>query len=147
MWILTTIILMLVSGIVGYLFGGHIFKHILTALGIPYFRTTFTSTKNGDGVNVDAQFNSLFIYKMERLYRAKNEKILEPLAEDNEKVAIFLYDVIAPIAEEYLPPENGPMEDPLGEGIPMLGHQGGEDVRQVVDLGKPDAGSNVDFVS
>lgn len=143
---LLIIFMTLVGGVAGYFFGSQALKHVYTALGRPYFHTTISHGKERGSVTVDAQFNNIFIYEMERTYRLKGEdKILNSLAEDNEKVAVYLYDVIANIAENYLPSEHAPMED-IGADVPAMGFRGGEEVRQVVDLGKPSDGSNVDFV-
>lgn len=71
---------------------------------------------------------------------------MDKLAPDNEKIAIYLYDVVAPIGEQYLPPEPAGPED-IGADVPPLGwRDGGESVKQVIDLGKQAAGSGVEYV-
>lgn len=145
MWILLTLFLTITSGVVGYLFGAQIAKHIFTALGRPYFRTTFSRGSEPGEATVDAQFNSLFIYELERVYKSKGDNtILDPMAPENEKIAVYMYDVIGNIAENYLPPEGMPEE--IDEGVPMLGYRGGEEVKQIVDLGKEARKSNIDIV-
>ena len=145
MWILLTLFLTIVSGIVGYLFGDQIAKHIFTALGRPYFRVTIGRGKETGEATVDAQFNSLFIYELERVYKAKGDAtVLDPMAPENEKVAIYMYDVIGNIAENYLPPEG--MPEDIGDDVPMLGYRGGEEVKQIVDLGKEAKKANIDIV-
>ncbi len=148
MWTLFYILIsLLVGGTVGYLFGSNIVKHIATALGRPYHHTAITRGTERGTANVDAQFNSLFIYELERLYDSdpKTENIIDRMAPDNEKVAIYLYDMIANIAENYLPPEPVMGQD-IGADVPPLAYRGGEEVRQVVDLGKQGSNSTVDFV-
>ena len=146
MWISLVIVLCLASGIIGALFGAPIAKHIFTILGRPFFKASFFY-HDADRVSIDAEFNSMFIYELERLYRQRGqEKVLEPLDHDQDKVAVYLYDLISGIAEDYLPEEN--MED-IAPDVPMLGFRGGEEVRQVVDLGQPPdqkKGSKVDFI-
>lgn len=140
---------LLVGGLVGYFFGANIATHINTALGRPYFRTTVSRGTEQGTANIDAEFNSLFIYELERIYENKTQggvQIIDKMAPDNEKVAIYLYDMVANIAENYLPPEGPSIED-IGADVPPLGFRpGGEEVKQVVDLGKQAAGGNVDYV-
>lgn len=147
MWVLMTILLMVASVAITFFFSARIVKFIYTALGKPYFKITFKYFHAGPGgVYVDAEFNNFFIYELERLYKQKGEeKTLEPL-DDDEKVTVYLYDLAYDLAEDNLPEES--VED-IGADIPMLGFRGGEEVKQVIDLGKEASkpGSKVDFVS
>lgn len=141
------IILSLIVGLIlGSLFGGLILKHLFTALGKPYFRTVISRGKEQGTTNVDAQFNSLFIYEIERIYRVEGGDLMTPTAPDNEKVAIYLYDTISNIAEPYIPPPTNALEE-LDDSVPPMGFRGGEEVKQVVDLGKQQNKNDVDFVS
>lgn len=137
---------LVVGGFVGYFYGAEIATHINTALGRPYFRMIISRSKEQGEANIDAAFNSLFIYELERVYKAKGDGgILDPMAPDNEKVAIYVYDIIGNVAENYLPAEPMMGED-IGADIPMMGMNGGEEVKQVVDLGKRNTNSPVDYV-
>ena len=150
---MTTFLIILVSLIVGlvvgYLYGPTMLSHVNTALGRPYFRVTVARGKEQGTANIDAAFNSLFIYELERIYDAKTQggiQIMDKLAPDNEKIAIYLYDVVAPIGEQYLPPEPTGPEDIAADVPPMGWREGGEEVKQVIDLGKQMAGTDVEYV-
>lgn len=146
MWIALTLLLMIGTGALVFFFQEKIMKTIYTALGRPYFKMTFKYFHAGPGgVYIDAHYNNFFIYELERLYHKKgDDKVMDPLSDD-EKILVYVYDLVADQAEELLPQED---IDDIGDNIPMLGFRGGQEVKQVVDLGKPDGkgGSKVDFV-
>lgn len=146
MWITLTLLLMIGSGALVFFFKNKILKTIYTALGRPYFKVNFRYFRAGPGgIYVDAFYNNFFIYELERIYTKKGDgKVLEPLSDD-EKILVYLYDLIADQAEEIIP--QGEINE-FGEEIPMLAYRGGEEVRQVVDIAKETQkpGSKVDFV-
>ena len=148
MWTFFIILASLVVGIfVGHMYGANIMTHIATALGRPYHRTTITRGKEVGTSNIDAEFNSLFIYEVERQYDSNptTKGVIDKMAPDNEKVAIYLYDMLANLAEPYLPAEPQ-VGDDIGADIPALGFRGGEEVRQVVDLADASKKAGIDFV-
>ena len=128
---LTTIIAILVGLVaftLGMMFGPNLMKVLYGMMGKPYLRTTISNGKDGS-VNIDAQFNSLFIYELDRMYQAQASDLFKPMAPDNEKVAIYMYDLLSNIADEYLPAEM-PMIEDIGADVPPMGVP----VRQVVDI-------------
>lgn len=120
--------------ILGHFFGALVLKAFNNIIGRPYMRTVFIGSTDGS-MSIDAQFNSLFIYELDRQYQQMTTDMYDPMADDNEKIAVYLYDVLSGIAENYLPPEkpHGMVED-IAPDVPTMGFRGGEDVRQVVDL-------------
>ena len=118
----------LIMFVLGIMYGANIMKVIYGMAGKPYFRTTFSNGKDGDVV-IDAQFNSLFIYELDRMYQSSGSEMFKPLAPENEKVAIYMYDVMSNIADEYLPAEV-PMIGDIAADVPPMGVP----VKQVVDI-------------
>ncbi len=117
----------------GHFFGHLILKGIHNILGRPYMRTIFTGTKDG-AMSIDAQFNNLFIYELDRQYSQLPTDMYDPMADDNGKIAVYLYDVISGIADDYLPPDRNDMLEDIAANVPGMHLSGGEEVRQVVDL-------------
>lgn len=85
-------------------------------------------------MSIDAQFNSLFIYELDRQYLEMASDMYNPMSDDNEKIAVYLYDVLSGIAEDYLPPEKPYMVEDIAADVQPMGYRGGETVKQVVDL-------------
>lgn len=118
----------------GHFFGALIVKAFNNVLGRPYMRTVFTGAKDGS-MSIDAQFNSLFIYELDHQYQQMATEMYNPMADDNEKIAIYLYDVLSGIADDFLPPEKPyNMVDDIAADVPPMSFQGGQGVKQVVDL-------------
>lgn len=134
---LTTIIAIVTAIIfftLGHFFGSLIIKGFHNVFGKPYMITIFTGTKDGS-MSIEAQFNNLFIYELDRQYAQMSSEMYNPMADDNEKIAIYLYDVLSNIADNYLPAEKPQyMVDDIAADVPTMGRNGGETVRQVVDL-------------
>jgi len=132
--IMATIITALVFFALGHFFGDLIIKGIHNIMGRPYLRTVFSGTKDGS-MSIDAQFNNLFIYELDKQYLEMPSDMYNPMSDDNEKIAVYLYDVLSGIAEQYLPPENNQrMIDDIAADVPAMGFRGGQEVKQVVDL-------------
>ena len=118
----------------GHYLGALLLKWFHNVLGRPYMRTIFTGTKDG-AMSIDAQFNNLFIYELDRQYGDMQSEMFNLKADDNEKIAVYLYDVLGGIADNYLPPEKPyNMVDDIAADVPAMPYHGGDEVRQVVDL-------------
>jgi hypothetical protein len=133
-----TTIIAIITAIVffalGHFFGAFIVKAFNNILGRPYMRTVFTGARDGS-MSIDAQFNNLFIYELDHQYQQMGSEVYNPMADDNEKIAIYLYDVLSGIADDFLPPEKPyNMVDDIAADVPPMGYRGGDEVRQVVDL-------------
>lgn len=113
---------------IGMMFGPNLMKVLYGMAGKPYFRTTFSNGKDGS-TEIDAQFNSLFIYELDRMYQTSGSEMFKPMAPENEKVAIYMYDVLSNIADDYLPAEH-PMIGDIAADVPPMGVS----VTQVVDI-------------
>lgn len=119
--------------VLGHYFSAMLLKGFYNIVDRPYLRTVLMGTKDGS-MSIDAQFNSLFIYELDNQYQQMESDMYNPMADDNEKIALYLYDVLSGIAENYLPPEKQYMVDDIAAGVPPMGLSGGETVKQVVDL-------------
>ncbi len=119
--------------ILGHYFGAIIMKLGHNIIGRPYLRAVFVGTTDGS-MSIDAQFNNLFIYELDRQYSEMQSDIFDTKADDNEKIAIYLYDVLSGIADNYLPPEKPYMVGDIAADVQPMGYRGGETVKQVVDL-------------
>lgn len=110
----------------------------------PYLDMNISLKQNGS-INIDAEYNGVFIYDLDRQYQ--NVEAFKNAQTDDEKVAMLAYDILYGIVQPILPPEeevSGEEEDrphdPY-ENIPPLAFRGGVENRQVVDiasLGKDD---------
>lgn len=120
---------------------------IYTMLGKPYFKVFIFQTDKVGNVAIDTHFNVHFIYQLDRTYRAAGAEHYDENLEDQAKVAIYLYDTIGNIAENYMPPEEVVIgEEDIGADVPPMAFRGGEEVRQVVDLAdQPGTGSRLDI--
>ncbi len=128
------IITAIIFFVLGHFFGALIVKGFNNVLGRPYMVTIFTGTKEGS-MSINAQFNNLFIYELDSQYAQMPSEMYDPMADDNGKIAVYLYDVLSSIADNYLPPEKPQyMIDDIAADVPPMGGNGGETVRQVVDL-------------
>ncbi len=110
--------------------------------GIPYFRTIIRNNPDGVGVNISAEFNKFFIHNLDRTYQASSSATYKPTAPDNEKVALYLFDVISGIADDYLQ-EDMPPGLEYEEDLPTMDLRGSGISPQVIDLG--DGKGKVDF--
>ena len=118
---------------------------LYTMMGKPYFKTFIWRTEGGQSA-IDAHHNVHFIYELDRMYAAAGSDYYNQNMDDQAKVAIYLYDTLGNIAENYMPPEQVVVgEDDIGADVPPLAFRGGEEVRQVVDLAEqPNAGNRLD---
>ncbi len=116
-----------------------------TLMGKPYFKTFIWRTDSGHSA-IDAHHNIHFIYELDRMYAAAGSDYYDQNLEDQAKIAIYLYDTIGNIAENYMPPEEINIgEDDIGADVPPLAFRGGEEVKQVVDLAdRPGSGNRLD---
>lgn len=110
-------------------------RHLATLMGKPYFKVTIFETGRGQ-VGIDAQYNIHFIYQLDGIYSAAGATHYNRDMEEQAKIAIYLYDSIGQIAENYMPlPTAEQIEGmDLDDGVPPMALNGGEEVRQVVDL-------------
>lgn len=113
-----------------------------TFRGKPYFRTIIKNNRGGVGVNISAEFNQFFIHDLDRTYQASRAATYRPTAPDNEKVALYLYDVVSGIADDYLK-EDMPPGLEYEEDLPVLELRDSGISPQVIDLG--DGKGKVDF--
>jgi hypothetical protein len=81
------------------------------------------------GASIDANFNRFFIHELDKQYTGN--PVYDPLLPDNEKVALYLYDIISGIAVPLLPKEEDEDQSDDYNSIPELS-QGG--VKTTVDL-------------
>lgn len=111
-------------------------KTLYTIAGKPYLKVTITNQKDGM-VGVDAIYNPHFIYQLDNDYRRGGATHYDVTAPDNEKIAIYVYDAFGSIAENYIPlPQIEDEDEDLGANIPTMAIRGGQEVKQVVDIGK-----------
>ena len=121
-------------------------RGIYTALGKPYFKVIMWRTAEGQ-MAIDAHHNIHFIYELDRIYKAAQSDYYDDSLDDQAKLAIYLYDTLGNIAEQYMPVEQlvSELED-IGADVPALAFRGGEEVRQVVDLAdQPAQGGRLDI--
>ncbi len=116
-----------------------------TVRGKPYFKVFIWRTEAGQTA-IDAHHNIHFIYELDRTYAAAGSDYYDANLEDQAKVAIYLYDTLGNIAENYMPVEQISLgEDDIGADVPALGWRGGEAVKQTIDLAdNPVSGSRLD---
>lgn len=127
--ILFIIVTIMAAFFLGTFLGNNALKYIYNILGKPFIRTV-VSVGNEGMVTIDAQYNSLFIFKLTNLF--KDHDVYKNIHGDNEKVAIYLYEVFSDITEEYLPETEEDNED-IDVHVPPLE---GNPVKQVVDISK-----------
>ena len=112
-------------------------KFIATIQQKPYLRIVIRSTKNQeDGIaQIDADYNPQFMWDLDRYYAALGKGFdYDPVMPDNAKIAIFMDDVTADVADKYRPDVPPELSDELGDNIPPMSMHGGEPVKQVVDI-------------
>lgn len=115
---------------------------IASMLGKPYLKVFLFRTRDGS-MGIDAHYNIHFLYDLDNRYERAGAEHYDRNLEDQAKVAIYLYDNLASIAENYMPqPDLQDLLEEMGEDAPPLAFRGGEAVRQVVDLGKPGGGKS-----
>lgn len=110
--------------------------------GKPYFRAVFRNNPDGVGVSISADFNHFFIHQLDRTYQASNAVTYKQTAPDNEKVALYLYDVTSGIAEDLLQEDMLPGLE-LEEELPVMNLRDSGITPQVIELG--DGKGKVDF--
>ena len=104
-------------------------------LGKPYFKVIMFQTDKVGNVAIDAHYNIHFIYALDAAYAKAGSDYYDPSLEQQEKVAIYMYDTTGNIAEKYMPPEELILgEDDIAADVPGMAFRGGEEVRQVIDL-------------
>jgi hypothetical protein len=113
-------------------------KFIYSLLGKPFIDVRFSMDKDGK-INVDAKFNQHYIYVMDRTY--DDNPLFDKHWGDDDKVLFNLYDIVSTMADPLLPEE--PIEERMNEDdadpfkdVPVLAFRGGQEVKQVVDIGK-----------
>jgi len=108
---------------------------IYTMLGKSYFKVFIFQTDKVGNVAIDTHYNIHFIYELDNVYAMAESDYYDKNLEQQAKVAIYLYDTLGNIAEQYMPAEELMLgEDDIGADVPPLAFRGGEEVRQVVDL-------------
>jgi len=122
--------------------------HAFTMLGKPYFKVFIFQTDRVGNVGIDAHFNIHFIYELDNAYELAKATHFNKHLDDNAKVAIYLSDNLGQIAEQYLPVDSE-VQDLINESltgdVPPMTLQGGEEVRQVVDLADRGKDSTLDI--
>ena len=111
-------------------------KLLTTIQQKPYLRIVIRHSKGEeDGIaKINADFNHQFLWDLDRYYSALGDTDYDPTMPDHVKIALFMDDVTADVAEQYrpnLPPEMG--ED-IGDGVPVMPLFGGPEAKTVVDL-------------
>lgn len=111
--------------------------HIHTLFGQPYFKVLIFQTDRPGNVAIDTHYNYHFLYSLDAIYKQAGSDYYDPSMEEQGKIAIYLYDTVGNIAENYMPPEELEVdENDIGADVPAMFNMGGEEVRQVVDLAK-----------
>jgi len=87
-------------------------------------------------VSVNADFNEDFVQRLDSYYISKGDVEYNPMADNNEKVLVYLYDVISSIAEPVLGDDELPPMDDI-DNIPPLAYRGGMENKVVVDIDNP----------
>jgi len=109
--------------------------HIHTLFGKPYFKVLIFQTDRVGNVAIDTYHNVHFMYSLDAIYKQAGSDYYDSSIEEQGKIAIYLYDTIGNIAENYMPLEELVVdEDDIAADVPAMGFRGGEEVRQVVDL-------------
>lgn len=149
-----TISLMALSFIAGgaaYHFKTEIQKWLAEKRDVPFFRVIMeydhSSTQGVEtmvnGVypvetNINADFNEEFIQRLDSYYISRQDTDYNPMANNNEKVLIYVYDIVSHMAEPVLGEidEDFPMGDDI-DNIPALAYRGGTENKTVVDISNP----------
>ena len=103
----------------------------------PYLRIVIRNTKEGeDGIaQIDADYNPQFMWDLDRYYGKLGKGIdYDATMPDNAKIAIFMDDVTADVAEQYRPDMPPEFSDGLDDQVPPMFLNGGQEVKQVVDI-------------
>lgn len=104
-------------------------------LGKPYFKVLIFQTDKVGNVAIDTYYNVHFLYALDAIYKQAGSDYYDASIEEQGKIAIYLYDTIGNIAENYMPAEQLIVdEEDIGADVPAMFNMGGEEVRQVVDL-------------
>lgn len=110
-------------------------KNLYTFIGKPYFKVSVFHHREIGQVGVDAQYNIHFLYRLDSAYEAANVEYYNRGLSEEAKVAIYLYDTMGSIAENYMPMPSE-LRNMDEEAEPMSLRDGGDPVKQVVDLAK-----------
>jgi hypothetical protein len=122
--------------------------HLSTMFGKPYLKVFIFQTDRVGNVGIDAHFNIHFIYELDNAYELVKATHYDKHLDDNAKVAIYLSDNLGQIADQYLPVDSEVqdlIDESLAGNIPPMTLQGGEEVRQVVDLADRKRSSSLDI--
>ena len=122
--------------------------HVSNMLGKPYFKVFIFQTDRVGNVGIDAHYNIHFIYELDNAYERAGATHYNKHLDDNAKVAVYLSDNLGQIADNYLPVDQEVQElidESLAGGVPPMKLQGGEEVRQVVDLADRKENSTLDI--
>jgi len=93
-------------------------------------------------VGINADFNEEFVQRLDSYYISKGDAEYNPMADNNEKVLVYIYDVISTVADPVLGDDEGPpMMDDI-DNIPPLAYRGGMENKTVVDINNPNDPSN-----
>jgi hypothetical protein len=124
-----------------------IFKmNIATFRGKPYFKVFIFQTDKIGNVGIDAHYNIHFLYQLDSAYEIAGSDVYNRGLDEQAKISIYLYDTIGGIAENYIPPpETEYVDDDIGADVPAMAYRGGEEVKQVIDLGKPKRADEFDI--
>ena len=122
--------------------------HVSTMFGKPYFKAFIFQTDQVGNVGIDAHYNIHFIYDLDNAYELVGAAQYNKHLDNNAKVAIYLADNLGQIADKYLPVDSEVqdlIDESLTGDIPPMTLQGGEEVRQVVDLADRQRDSKLDI--
>jgi len=110
-----------------------IMKFLYTVMGKPYLNATF-SYKLGGSLGITAVFNQNAIYDIDRRYAQFNRKDYDPTLTDNEKVAMFIADMLAGLVPNRVPLNEPDDDDRISEDvIPLMKNL---PVKETVDISK-----------
>lgn len=123
-------------------------KNLYTFVGKPYFKVSVFHHKEIGLVGVDAQYNIHFLYLLDSAYDAAGVEYYNRGLSEEAKVAIYLYDTMGSIADNYMPMPSGLQEIMDDDDIPPMRMQDEADtIRQVVDLGRAGGGNGLDIAT
>jgi len=113
-------------------------KNLYTFFGKPYFKVTVFHHREIGQVGVDAQYNIHFLYLLDGAYEIAGVDYYNRGLSEEAKIAIYMYDTMGSIADNYMPMPNILQEGMDDEYIPSMS-MSDESIKQTVDLGKPDS--------
>lgn len=110
-------------------------KNLYTFIGKPYFKVSVFHHKEIGQVGVDAQYNVHFLYRLDSAYESAGVEYYNRGLSEEAKIAIYLYDTMGSIAENYMPLPSE-LRDISDEAEPMPLRDSNEPIKQVVDLSR-----------